>query len=147
MFSTFLSGPVALLASLSAIVLGFFGSDVRAVTLGVLYGGEAQGAQYGGGPIESFIRIIMQNNVMTEMEINSILSTIIKVLDGGLMCTLYAATYVLPDYTQFDTAGFVADGYNIFGALVAEQLLMGLVYFTAVTITAYFFLKTREVAA
>jgi hypothetical protein len=41
----------------------------------------------------------------------------------------------------------VADGYNIFSSLVGEQLVMGLVYFTVVTITAYFFLKTREVAA
>jgi hypothetical protein len=147
MFSTFLSGPVALLASLSAIVLGFFGADVRGTTLGVFYGGEATGARYGGGPIESFIRIITQQNVMTDMEINSILGTIIKVLDGGLMSLLYAATYILPDYTQFDTTEFVANGYNIFSSLVGEQLVMGLVYFTVVTITAYFFLKTREVAA
>jgi len=146
-FSTFLSGPVALLASISAIVVGFFGEFVRGVTLGVLYGGDSSGAIYGGGPIESFIRLISQNNVMTDLEINSIFIGIIKVLDGGLMSLLYAATYVLPDYTQFDTTEFVADGYNIFGSLVGEQLVMGLVYFTVVTITGYFFLKTREVAA
>lgn len=146
-FSTFLSGPVALLASVSAIVLGFFGEFVRGITLGVLYGGDSTGAIYGGGPIESFIRIITQQNVMTEMEMNSIFATIVKGLDGGLMSLLYAATYILPDYTQFDTTEFVADGYNIFGSLVGEQLVMGLVYFTAVTVTGYFFLKTREVAA
>jgi len=147
MFSTFLSGPVALLASISAIVVGFYGEFVRGVTLGVYYGGDSTGAIYGGGPIESFIRLISQNNVMTDLEINSIFIGIIKVLDGGLMSLLYAATYVLPDYTQFDTSEFVADGYNIFGSLVGEQLVMGLVYFMAVTITGYFFLKTREVAA
>jgi hypothetical protein len=146
-FSTFLSGPVALLASVSAIVLGFFGEFVRGITLGVLYGGDSTGAIYGGGPIESFIRIITQQNVMTEMEMNSIFATIVKGLDGGLMSLLYAATHILPDYTQFDTTEFVADGYNIFGSLVGEQLVMGLVYFTAVTVTGYFFLKTREVAA
>jgi hypothetical protein len=146
-FSTFLSGPVAMLASISAIVMGFFGEFVRGITLGVLYGGDSQGAIYGGGPIESFIRIVTQQNVMTDMEINSIFGTIIKVLDGSLMCVMYGATYILPDYTQFDTANFVADGYNIFGSLVAEQLVMGFIYFTAVTITGYFFLKTREVAA
>jgi len=146
-FSTFLSGPVAMLASLSAIVVGFFGQFVRGITIGVFQGGEAQGAVYGGGPIESFIRIITQQNVMTEMEMNKIFTTIIQVLDGGLMSLMYAATYILPDYTQFDTTEFVANGYNIFGSLVGEQLVMGLVYFTAVTITGYFFLKTREVAA
>jgi hypothetical protein len=146
-FSTFLSGPVAMLASLSAIVMGFFGQFVREVTTGIFLEGGATGARYGGGPIESFIRIITQQNVMTEMEMNSILQKIIKGLDGGLMSLMYAATYILPDYTQFDTTQFVADGYNIFGSLVAEQLTMAAVYFTVVTIAGYFFLKTREIAA
>ena len=137
-FSTFLSGPVALMASISAIVLGFFGQFVRDI---------ATGSQYGGGPIESFIRIITQNNVMTDLEMNTILLKIIKGMDGVLMHLLQAATYILPDYTQFDTTEFVASGYNIFGALVGQQLTMAVVYFTAVSIAGYFFLKTREIAA
>lgn len=137
-FSTFLSGPVALMASISAIVLGFFGQFIRDI---------ATGTQHGGGPIESFIRIITQQNVMTDMEINAILMTIIKGMDGVLMHLLQAATYILPDYTQFDTTEFVASGYNIFGSLVGQQLVMALVYFTAVSIAGYFFLKTREIAA
>lgn len=137
-FSTFLSGPVALMASISAIVLGFFGQFVRDV---------ATGAAYGGGPIESFIRIIIQANLMTDLEFNSILVKIIKIADGALMHLLQAATYILPDYTQFDTTEFVATGYNIFGSLVGQQLTMAAVYFTVVTIVGYFFLKTREIAA
>jgi hypothetical protein len=135
------------MGSLAAIVLGFFGQFVREITTGVLFGGAATGARYGGGPIESFIRIIIQQNVMTDLEMNSVLVKIIQVLDGGLMSVLHAATYILPDYTQFDTTQFVADGYNIFGSLVAEQLVMAVVYFTVVTIAGYFFLKTREIAA
>jgi hypothetical protein len=84
---------------------------------------------------------------MTDLELNTVLVKIIKVIDGGLMHLLQAATYVLPDYTQFDTTEFVAAGFNIFGALVAEQLSMAFVYFTVVTIVGYFFLKTREIAA
>jgi hypothetical protein len=122
-FSTFLSGPVALMASISAIVLGFFGQFVRDI---------ATGTAYGGGPIESFIRIITQQNVMTDMEMNTILLKVIKGLDGLLMHLLQAATYILPDYTQFDTTEFVASGYNIFGSLVGQQLTMAVVYFTAV---------------
>src|SRR6478752_3703915 len=137
-FSTFLSGPVALMASISAIVLGFFGEFVRDI---------ATGTQYGGGPIESFIRIIIQQNVMTDLEMNTIVIKIIKGIDAGLMHLLQAATYILPDYTQFDTTEFVASGYNIFASTVGMQLTMALVYFTAVTIAGYFFLKTREIAA
>ncbi len=137
-FSTFLSGPVALMASISAIVMGFFGEFVRRIATGV---------EYGGGPIESFIRIIIQQNVMTDLEVNAIVTKVIKGIDAVLMNIMAAATYILPDYTQFDTTEFVASGYNIFGALVCEQLVMALVYFTAVTIAGYFFLKTREIAA
>lgn len=137
-FSTFLSGPVALMASISAIVLGFFGQFIRDI---------ATGASYGGGPIESFIRIIIQQNMMTDLEVNTIVTKIIKGIDAVLMHVLQATTYILPDYTQFDTTEFVASGYNIFGALVGQQLVMALVYFTAVSIAGYFFLKTREIAA
>lgn len=137
-FSTFLSGPVALMASISAIVLGFFGQFVRDI---------AMGTQYGGGPIESFIRIIIQQNVMTDLEMNTIVTKIIKGMDAVLMHVLQAATYILPDYTQFDTTEFVASGYNIFASVVGQQLVMALVYFTAVSIAGYFFLKTREIAA
>jgi hypothetical protein len=147
MFSTFLSGPVAMLASISAISLGYFGQDVREVTRGIFFEGGASGARYGGGPIESFIRMIIQQNVMTDLEINSIVQKIIKGIDGGLMSLMYGATYILPDYTQFDTTKFVADGYNIFGSLVGQQVTMAVVYFTVVTIAGYFFLKTREIAA
>ena len=45
-------------------------------------------------------------------------------MDGVLMHLLQAATYILPDYTQFDTTEFVASGYNIFGSLVGQQLVM-----------------------
>jgi ABC-type transport system involved in multi-copper enzyme maturation permease subunit len=138
MFSTFLSGPVAMMATISAAALGFFGEFVR---------GIARGAVEGGGPIESTIRIITQQNVMTELEVNSLLSRIVHFADLGLMNVLQAATFVLPDYTQFDTARFVADGYNIFPDLVAQQVAMTAIYFLAVTIVGYFCLKSREIAA
>jgi hypothetical protein len=137
-FSTFLTGSVAMMATLSAIVLGFFGETVRNI---------ATGQQEGGGPIEALIRMLTQQNVMTELELNSILLRIMKVADGILMHLLQAATYILPDYTRFDTTKYVADGYNIFGSVVGQQLTMAAVYFVVATIAGYFFLKTREIAA
>ena len=48
MFSTFLSGPVAMLATLGALVGGFFSDFMFRL---------ATGQTYGGGPFESIIRI------------------------------------------------------------------------------------------
>jgi hypothetical protein len=137
-FSTFLTGSVAMMATLAAVVLGFFGEFVRGISSGEIYG---------GGPLESLIRMIIQQNVTAELEMNSVATTVLKAVDWVLMSLLTAGTFVLPDYTQFDTATFVADGYNIFGDLVAQQLTMAAVYLVAVTIVGYFFLKTREIAA
>ncbi len=137
--STFLSGPVAMMATVSAVGMGFFGQFIRDV---------ANGVAEGGGPIESTIRILTQQNVMTELDgMSTVVAQIIQGMDAVLMRMLQAATYALPDFTRFDTVMFVADGYNIFPALVAQQVTMALVYFLVVTIVGYFCLKSREIAA
>jgi hypothetical protein len=137
--STFLSGAVAMMGTLSAVIVGLFGEDVRKV---------ATGQTEGGGPIESTIRIITQQNVMTDLEgVVPIVAKIIEGLDTVLMRTLQAATYALPDYNQFNTVMYVADGYSIFPDLVAQQVTMALVYFLVVMVVGYFCLKTREIAA
>lgn len=138
MFSTFLSWPVAVMSTVSVIILGFFSQFARDVATGVMEG---------GGPIESFIRMLTQANVQTDMEIHWLLNNIVKGLDGALMYLMYAATYILPDFRNFDTSRFVADGYNIYGDIVAQQLTVGFVFFIVVAIVGYFFLKTREIAA
>jgi hypothetical protein len=137
MFSTFLSGPVAALATAGTLVLGLFGSFVRDV---------ATGAAEGGGPIESFIRMILQQNVMTELEVATWMDRGIKVCDKALMGMIYALTFVLPDYLRFDTSQFVASGYNIYADLVGQHVTSALVYFAAAAVVGYFFLKTREIA-
>jgi hypothetical protein len=108
----------------------------------------ANGVAEGGGPIESTIRILTQQNVMTELDgMGEVVAKIIEGMDAVLMRILQAATYALPDFTRFDTVMFVADGYSIFPALVAQQVTMALVYFLVVTIVGYFCLKSREIAA
>jgi len=138
MFSTFLSGPVAMMATLSAVGLGLFGEFIR---------GIANGAVEGGGPLESALRMVTQQNVMVDLEINSIVLRVIETCDAALMYMLQGATYVLPDFTRFDTTVFVADGFSIFPDLVAQQVVMAAVYFFAVTVAGYFCLKSREIAA
>ncbi len=136
-FSTFLKGPVAMLATMAAIVLGFFVETIR---------GVSTGTSEGGGPIESLIRILTQQNVMTDVEVNSVVMKVVKVFDSIMMAFMHSLTFVLPNYRVFDTSNFVSSGYDIYGALVAQHVMMALVYFFAVTLVGYFFLKTREIA-
>lgn len=139
MFSTFLSGPVAMVATLTSLLLGFFGSLALDV---------ATGDAPGGGPIESLIRMPLQTGAEVELDLgNRALETAIKVIDQGIMYTLVSLFQAIPSFGQFNTADFVAYGFNIFGGLLGRHLTMTLGYFLLTSVIAYFFLKTREMAA
>ncbi len=139
MFSTFLSGPVAMVATMSCLLLGFFGNLAMDV---------ASGDAPGGGPIESLIRMPLQTGAMVDLDLgNQALETVIKVVDQGIMYTLVSVFQAIPRFGQFNTADFVAYGFNISGGLVARHLTMTLAYFILTSLIAYFFLKTRELAA
>ncbi|RMF40358.1 MAG: ABC transporter permease [Planctomycetota bacterium] len=139
MFSTFLSGPVAMVATLTCLILGFFGNLALDV---------ATGDMPGGGPIESLIRIPMQTGAMVELDLgNPVLETTIKMVDRGIMWVLVSMFQAIPSFGQFNTADFVAYGFNIYGGLLARHLTMTVSYFVLTAVIAYFFLKTRELAA
>lgn len=137
MFSTFLSGPVAMIATLCAIVLGFFGSLARDVLSKVITG---------GGPIESLIRIVTQKNTQADLDVYTPIEWTIKFVDSLMLGAVQGLTYILPNYASFDTAKFVASGYDVYPSLVGQQLTMAVVYAISASIAAYFFLKTREIA-
>ncbi len=139
MFSSFLSGPVAIIATLSTLSLGFFGffiDDIIAGTLG------------GGGPIESLIRIPLQSGSAVDLDLGSpALEQSIKFLDRGLLALVQSCKDALPDFGALGTADFVAYGVNLFGGLLCRHLTIAAGYFLMTSIVSYFFLKTREMAA
>lgn len=141
MFSTFLSTPVAMLATVSAILLGFFGTFVRE-----MWTGEA----YGGGPVESLIRLVNQDNVMTPLEFGTgeIGVQIVKFIDGTLLLVMQAMASVLPSFANLGRASeYVAYNFDFYNQLLARQCLTTFVYVTAIAIVGYFLLRTRELAA
>jgi hypothetical protein len=146
MFSTFLSGPVALMATLSSIILGFFGDFIRRVTLSTITPDSLEAAQ-GGGPIEAMIRLAVQTNLQSELEIPGWTTRIIKSFDFVFMQMMQLFTVILPNYLDFSTADYVAHGFNIAPGVMSMMLLRTLAYFCVVSLIGFFFLKTREVAS
>jgi hypothetical protein len=136
MFSTFLSGPVAMLATVMAYVTGYFSQFVHAVTTG-----EAEG----GGPLESFIRIVEQRNLVTELD-EGVGTTVVYGFDNIMLVIMWMFSFVLPDYSKFQTASYVASGYNIPGALMLQHFIIALLFFLALATIGYFIFKSREVA-
>jgi ABC-type transport system involved in multi-copper enzyme maturation permease subunit len=136
MFSTFLNGPVAMIATVSSIVLGFFTQFIIEVALG-----EA----VGGGPLESMVRIISQKNMTSELEQN-FGTILVKLVDEVAMFFMHAAAHLLPNFRTYSTADSVANGFNIDGNLVAQNLTTCLAYLLCTFVAGYFFFRIREVA-
>ncbi len=138
MASTFLNGPIAALFTVSFILLGFFREFFVSI---------ATGTSYGGGPIESFVRLITQMNLTSRFSNEeSFPIQLMKTLDDGLEGAMRAVASVLPDFPSLSSATYVAQGYNIPDAVVGRQLLIAIAYVVGLTIAGYFLLRTREVA-
>jgi ABC-type transport system involved in multi-copper enzyme maturation permease subunit len=137
MFSTMLSGPVALLATLATVVAGFFAQFIVDVATG-----QAQG----GGPIESMIRIAKQMNLVTPLDEN-LSTSVVQGFDSAVMVLMRGAAFVLPDYRGLSTRHFVAYGFDIPAVLVAQHLTVTIAYLVVLTSAGYFLFKSREIAA
>ena len=139
MFSTFLSGPVAMIATLTCLVFGFFGGIASEVASGVIPG---------GGPIETLIRMPTQTGAMTELDLgNDMLENVIKNIDYGIMAPLSVIGQVFPNFGDLNTSPFVAYGIDIFESLLMRHITLAACYFLLTSLIGYFFLKTRELAA
>jgi hypothetical protein len=135
-FSTFLSGPIAMLATLGTMIGGFFHQFMYEL---------ATKQTYGGGPFESIVRIFTQQNVTGEME-PGLRTTIVQTLDQPAEAFLWALAAILPDFGRFSFAEFVASGFSVPGETVLIGVIRAFAFALPMFVAAYVFLKRREVA-
>lgn len=136
MWSTFLNGPVAMLATIGTMVGGYFVEFLKSV---------ATNQSLGGGPMESVYRILTQENLTSELERN-VTTLTAKWGDIFLRGPLFAAASVLPDFGSLSDVSYVSHGYDIPFELLAIHVTMGLGYVVPVLILGFLFFKMREVA-
>jgi hypothetical protein len=101
----------------------------------------------GGGPIEATIRTFFQLNLQIDPEIGTIPLKIVRAFDWTFMHVLMLIKVILPDYVSFSTADYVANGFNIDAGLMSILVLKTAAYVFIVSLVAFFFFKTREVAS
>ncbi|WP_425400235.1 ABC transporter permease [Aeoliella sp.] len=135
--STVLSGPIAMLFTVSFILLGF----QRDFLMGV-----ATGDVKGGGPIEALVRIPTHMNLISDFKDQHFGITLMRFADDCLQGLMYVLASILPDFSSLSTADYVAYGFDIPSNLVAQQLITGLGYVVGLVIVGYFLLRNREVA-
>ncbi len=136
MFSTFLSGPVALTATLGALVGGLFNDFMTEL---------AYHQVMGGGPFESLDRIVKQQNVVSDLD-PGLGTTMVKMMDVPAEYFLRLMSSILPSFGDFSYSGFVAYGYDVDLNTLVVHLLTTLAFLVPLFVAGYFFLKTREIA-
>jgi len=137
MFSTFLSGPVAMIATAGALVGGFFREKMIEL---------ATGQALGGGPFEALLRLVNQDNLTVELEAG-LKTYLVQIADRVAGAPLWVFAMILPPFSEFSYANWVAYGFDILWTpYVAVPLLRTLAFLVPVFVAGYFFLKTREVA-
>ncbi|TWU40670.1 ABC transporter permease [Novipirellula artificiosorum] len=143
MFSTFLSGPVAMVATFVCVLLGFSAEQVYDTRFYI-----DSGVDRGGGPIESMVRLLKQDAMTTQLDVDALAGKVIQTADAGIVYTLDAIATALPNLPKMvGTAEYAASGFDIFGALLARHAAATLGYCILAFMVSYFFLKSREIAA
>ena len=119
MFSTFLSGPVAMVATLACVLLGFSAEQIYDTRYYI-----DEGIERGGGPIESTIRLLKQDAMTTQLDVDTVAASVIKTVDAGIVYTLDAIATALPNLPKMvSTAEYAASGFDIFGALLLRHAI------------------------
>jgi hypothetical protein len=144
MFSTFLAGPVALLATLSVVLVGQFREFIDRLFEAQITGYSK--AMPGGGPIESLYRIVTQASIVVDLEQSPFVSAM-KTIDTLLLAPMRLAASLFPSLSSLGTSNFVAGGFDIPPDLLAQNACETLGYLVAFFVAGAFCLKAREVAS
>lgn len=137
LFSTFLSGPVAMISTVGVMIAGF--SKAFMIEIGL-------NKVLGGGPFESLYRLLIQQNMVVDLP-NTFSTTFIKSSDyvfGFFMRLCGQAIPSLSDYEIYQKA--VVHGFDIPGAWLLNHGVMTLSFALPVFLVAYLILSNREVA-
>jgi hypothetical protein len=136
-FSTLLATPVTMFSAIVVIIVGFNANFLRSLLLP---------DTDGGGPIESFIRVIWQMNMQTPFDPGPLVSAM-QFTDKILLSTLSSLTYIVPDFSRLDFSDFIRYGYWIDNDRLLVATCLALSFCLGLYVVGYFNLKTRELAA
>jgi len=144
MFSTFLSGPLALFATLAVVLVGQFREFIQRLFESQVTGDST--IVPGGGPIESLYRIVTQTSITVNLDPSPGVQ-FMKTLDTFLLAPMRLLAGIFPSLSSLGTTDFVAGGFDIPFDLVAAHGMETIGYLLAFFIAGAFCLRAREVAS
>ena len=135
--STLLSGPIAMVFTVAFLILSIFRDYFVEIALE---------KSYGGGPIESLVRMVTQMNQINPFEESTAVNFMLAV-DNVLEDTMWGISRILPDFGAYlRRVDYVAEGFSIPGDAIASDLTVCLAYVAGMVVAGYFFFRSREAA-
>jgi hypothetical protein len=144
MFSTFLAGPVAMLATLAVILVGQFRTFISRLFESQVTGDSTIAP--GGGPIESLVRIATQESITVDWDPTPAVQAI-KAVDTVLLAPMRLFAGIFPSLSDLGTGDFVTGGFSIPFDLLAAHAAETAGFVAAFAIAGALCLKAREVAS
>lgn len=136
MWSTFLTGSVAMLATLATLIGGMFVKFMAEISSSNLLG---------GGPFESLERLFTQQGTMQELAPTAT-TGLIRFFDSAMYPFLKGMSVMLPDFRRLNATNFVMSGFDIPNELMLQQILIGIGFILPVMFLGCVWLRIREVA-
>ena len=138
MFSTYLSGVIAWLATMFLYVAGICQEYVHKLAAGV---------NPEGGPLNSVIKLVNKESIAAQIE-QTPGAHIAQGADAVFRVIFRVFLYLFPDVNRLDWTEYVAEGFNIGGfQMILVHLLVLAGYLVPCALVAYYLMRSREVAA
>ncbi len=137
--STFVKGPVATMLTFSVLIVGqgFRDFMIKLVT----------GEQKGGGPIESWYRLVTHMNDTLALP-DTVGVQIMQGIDKVLLSGLWLTQHLIPDLSSFVMSPYVANGFDVpWGMAMFRSLAMTIGYLIPCVLIGYYSLTLRELEA
>jgi len=140
-WSTFLSGPVAMLATTITLIAAVLKPHLQTVVARKLFGEN----QDSGGILESFYRILAQKAPAVELDAGTT-TDVIKFVDEWVGKAILEAFRFVPDFAGMSDVESVSRGFDIRPDVLLNHLLQAGAFAVPLFIVAFLIFKLVEVA-
>ena len=136
--STYFAGVISFLLAAALFIAGYFQTSIH---------GIAAGNNEGGGPLESFTRLVKGSTVATPLDASAPTVRIALGGDAAFRWLLRRVINVIPDAERFAWDKFLAQGFSIRTDFILLNVLFMAAYLLPWAILAYYLFRSREIAA
>lgn len=134
--STYLAGVVSFIAALCLFLAGYFLDFIRSL---------AMGFNAGGGPFESFTRLVKGTTVAGELD-KTPSTQVALFADDFFRWILRRVVNLVPDTERFTWSNYLAQGFSIEPGFIVMNVVFLIAYMMPWAVLAYYLMRSREVA-